>query len=146
MTFAEWNSQGMRVVGKTSGRELWVDELHQLRKNRKLCGHDRLKRKTRCPVQLLGGHKRKCMFQWGTSRLAVLTGCFSALLDNLDPYEMPWQHVKVFIDHKEQGGYNKDVRMTVDNTTYVGMYIGHENFDQSPRDAFDKIVSLAKKM
>lgn len=136
----------MRIVDKTSGRQEWDDELHHLRKNRNLCGHDRLKRKTRCPVKFLSGQKRKCLYQWGTSRFVVLTGCFSALLEKLDPYDLPWQHVKLSIEHMVQDEHNSGVWRTVDSTTYVGMYIGHENFDQSPRDVFDKIKQIVSKM
>lgn len=140
MSLDKWTSKRLQMVSDAEGRKLWIDALEQFAKKRNLCGHGRLKRRKRCPLG--NWRKRKCTFQWGTSRVLFLTGCFSGLLDALDEFGIPWQHAKMTVNYKVPYGEGS---ITIDSTTYVGLYIGHENFEQSPMDAWRTIVGLSKK-
>lgn len=140
----KWKNRGMQQVSSDKGKELWKKELKRLSKKRKICGHGRWKKARRCPLlQRPLKYKQKCLHQWGTTRFVVLTGCFTGLLDRLDEYKLPWQHVKMRVDHKCEDTEYKGVWKTIDTSTYAGMYIGYENYDRSPLDVFNTIKSIA---
>lgn len=131
----------MKRVDRKIGKKLWKKELKRLKKKRKECGHDRLAMKTPCPVVK---DKKQCMFQWGTTRFLVLTGCFSGLLKELDDYAIVKQHLKLAVKYKVPDEMVEGVSKTVGSSTYVGLYLGHENCDQSAFDVFDGIVKIVK--
>lgn len=129
----------MKRLDPKIGRSLWEKEFRRLNRKRKECGHDRLAMKIPCAVVK---DKKQCMYQWGTTRFLVLTGCISGLLKELDDYAIVRQHLKLAIDYKVPDELVEGVCKTVGSSTYVGLYLGHENSDQSAFDIFDGIVKI----
>lgn len=137
-----WKFRQMRQIGRQEGKMAWLKELETLQKNRNQCGHGRLQELKKCPIIEQEEADRKCLHLWGTTRFAVLTGCFASVLDSLEEYGIPMQHGKVTLNYYDGAGGGGEKTVVIDKNTFAGLYIGHENFAQSPKDVLKTLVEL----
>lgn len=126
----------MRQIDNQVGKTAWMEELRTLKKIRNQCGHGRLQEPLRCPTIEEQNVNRKCLHLWGTTRFAILSGCFASVVDSLEESGIAMQHGKVTLNSYVGGGGR------FDKTTYAGLYIGHENFAKSPKDVLKTLVRL----